>query len=216
MKNRDIILIISVFLILTLIGYLHHSFFGSGKMKNDVTTEELELSIRRIQQELRGFDGLRPDTLMVSYLRDRLNFIDDWIFNNGKFFLSEDNSTITWDYLRSIGNHINPEFQFDFTVVNRSGEFDYTISGIGNTNDVYALISHLEKLGALYTIENVVINSSLQESDKGPPINYVSYNILIRPWVDRAIGLRLNEQPFRDIEITPLLSDPMEANTSLM
>ena len=201
--------IASILLFLVLAGLIAHFYNEITKLQTEIT--EVEMAIRRTQQELRGFDGLRPDTLMITYLEERIKFIDEWVFHNGKFFLTEDNSTITWSYLQSIMNRFNPNYQFDFTVVNRAGEYDYTVSGLGSIHDIYAFVSHVEKLGALYTVENVVLNSSLQESDTGPPINYVSYNVLLRPWTDRSIGMRLNEQPFRRIQYAPLLRDPMRA-----
>ncbi|MCL2063767.1 MAG: hypothetical protein FWG98_05295 [Candidatus Cloacimonetes bacterium] len=206
MNPRGLASILLFLILLGLVGYFYNEI---NKLQEEIYG--VEVAIRQVEQELRGFEGLVPDTLMITYLKEKIVFIDEWVFHNGKFFLNYDSSAITWGYMQNILSRFNQNFQFDFTVINRSGAFDYTVSGSGSIADLYAFLSHVEKLGALYTVENVVLNSSLQESETGPPNNVVSYNVLIRPWVDPAIGMRLNEQPFRRIQYAPLLRDPMRA-----
>ena len=203
--------LISVLLFLALAGVIYYYHKEITEIQEEISG--VETSIRHTQHELAGFAGLEPDTLMVTYLRERINFIDYWVFHNGKFFLTEDSSMITWTYMQSIINRFNQNFQFNFSTTTRTGGAgnDYTVTGSGSIHDLYAFISHVERLGALYTIENVTLSSGLIESEVGAPINLVTYNVLIRPWVDPAIGKRLNDQSLRRIQYTPLLRDPMRA-----
>ena len=204
MKTSNTISLILFLLLAAVVGYFYYHISNLNKEIEFVNEE-----FGKVEMELRTFEGLRPDTLIISYMRDRISFIENWIFHNGKFFLVEDNSMITWPYLQNIINRFNQNFQFDFAVVTSGAEqYSYTVSGSSSIHDIYAFISHIERLGALYTIETLTFSQVFRESDTGPE-NIVNYNISIRPWIDTAIGKSLGEQPFRRIQYSPLLRDPM-------
>ena len=204
MSNSSKASIIFLIVLVLVAGYFYHNI----KSLNEEIAA-VQIVVGNVERELSAFEGLRPDTLMISYLRDRRNHLDNWIFLNGKFFLASDNSMITWPYLQNITNRFEPNFQFNFAVVPREeGLFNYTISGQGSIHHLYAFISHIERLGALYTIENLVLSQNYQESETGP-INVINYNITIRPWIDAAIGKRLEDEALRRVQYSPLLRDPM-------
>jgi len=197
----------SLFVFILLAIVLVYFFYSISKIDSEITAVDNLISIA--ERELDLYGDFRPDTLRVSYLLEQINYLESWLFHNGKFFLSEDNSMITWHYLQNIINRFNQDFQFNFTTVSGgSNQYNYTVSGSSSMNDLYAFISHIERLGALYTIENLNFNQNFRETDTGPS-NIVNYVIVIRPWIDASLGRSLHEQPFRRVQYTPLFRDPM-------
>ena len=185
------------------------SFFGRQIYNQNLKIEDMERALERVQRELRQYDGVVIDTLLIYYLQVKIEYMDEWSIQNSKYFLSRDDSRTTWTYLQNIINRFNPDFFFNFTVSSRSaGQNEYTLSGIALISDLYILVNHIERLGALYTIESLDLSQTFQETERGPT-NFINYSINIKPWIDSSVGRDINQTPMRRIAFFPLLRDPM-------
>jgi hypothetical protein len=163
---------------------------------------------------MRNLDSVKdidPDDMRLSHLSAKYDFIEDWTIENSKYFLAFDDAKTSWTYLQEIIRRFNPQFQFNFSsATSRTNEPTYVITGATRLNDLYSFIAHIEKLGALYTIENIVIHPALVESENGP-FNEISFNISLRPWIDPVSGRNLLNTPLRRIAYAPLPKDPFRA-----
>jgi hypothetical protein len=133
--------------------------------------------------------------------------MQNWTLENSKFFLDDDTSRITWEYLQNIVHRFDENFQFNFVTQTARNITEYQISGSSRVMYLYVFLNYLEKLGALYTIENVTLTQSFKETDDGPT-NDVNFTIIIRPWIDKAVGKNLNETPLRRIAFDHIMKDP--------
>jgi hypothetical protein len=197
--------IILAVILLCLIFYFVHS-------NKSLTTqiEYIETTYTKALSELTKYEGIDPDTLRLSYLIAQIDFLEDWIEQNSKFYLREDNSKISWNYTQDIIRRFNAAFQYNFTSMTRSTGDEYVITGSSRVGDLYSFIHYMEGLGALYTIENMHLNPSLTPTEHGI-VNEVFFSITIKPWVDRTIGKNVAEVPLRHITISPLPADPFRA-----
>jgi hypothetical protein len=169
------------------------------------------LYIKNIKEHDMLSDALPKENYLqlVQYFTEKYNFIELWTMQNSKFFLQEDNTKITWEYLQNIVNRFNEPFQFNFSVTNKArNDTDYNISGSSRIRDLYIFISILEKLGALYTLETLTMNSNFRESDEGP-VNDVNFTLLLKPHVDQSTGKRLADQELRRINYSNIMKDPL-------
>jgi hypothetical protein len=189
-----------------LLGIAGYFYFDISR--NNKQVEVLEQAFSRAELELASFGGIRPDTLRINFLSKQITHLEDWAFDNSKFFLAADDSRISWAYLQNIIRRFNRNLDFNFTVVNRgSNQFDYTITGVTTIPYLNAFVNHIEKLGALYTIENLTISQTFRDTPTGP-VNSINYTLTLRPWVDANLGKNLSETAMRRISYSRLPKDP--------
>ncbi len=201
---RNSMILLSLLLITSLIF-----FFKNSSIKKDIAL--IENNLKRNEQDLASLASVRPDTMQIVYLKHQIDYQENWIINNSKAYLNNDNSQITWKYLQNLINRFAPEFQFNFVVTQRQDRTqEYTISGKTNIVVLYKFINYIEKQLALYTIENLQLNPSLQETDSGPA-NIINFTVVLKPWVDNQAGKDIIETPLRRISFKPLVRDPLRA-----
>jgi len=179
--------------------------------KNSTITKEIKQTaqqLKEVEDQLALYaDANAGDYLMIEYLKAKYAFINEWTLENGKFYLSEDNTRISWTYLQDIIRRFNPSYQFNFTTVAKGTENEYTITGSTRVADLNSFINYIEQLGALYTIENISMSQNFHESDYGP-VNDINFNIQLKPWVDATKGKKLSDTPLRRIDYATLMKDP--------
>jgi len=196
----------SIFLFILLLIIVGVFYFDISQRNMQIET--LEQALRTAEQELASFGGIRPDTLRVNFLSEKIAHLEGWAFDNSKFFLAADDSRITWAYLQNIIRRFNRNLDFNFSVVNRGPSlFDYTITGTTTVPYLNAFVNHIEKLGALYTIENITVTQNFVATERGP-VNNINYSMTLRPWVDATLGKNLNEAEMRRISYSRLPRDP--------
>jgi hypothetical protein len=195
--------------ILLVIIVVFFAYFISKTVKDIDLIENLYL--RNLKEHDMLSDSLPKENYLqlVQYYTEKYNYIEMWTLTNSKFFLNEDNTKITWEYLQNIVNRFNEPFQFNFSVSNKGrNDTDYNISGSSRIRDLYVFISILEKLGALYTLETLTMNSNFKESNEGP-VNDINFTLLLKPHVDQSTGKRLQEQELRRINYSNIMNDPL-------
>jgi hypothetical protein len=180
-----------------------------ASFKKDIVL--IEDNLQKTTKELSALSKVRPDTLQIIYLKHKKDYVENWINTNSKLYLDNEDSQITWKYLQNIIAKFAPDFQFNFVVGQRQNALsEYTISGKTDIITLYNFINYIEKQLALYTIESLQLNPSLQETDSGP-MNVISFNLVLKPWVDNQTGINILEKPLRRISFKHLLNDPLRA-----
>lgn len=198
--------LILLFLLLTVFVFF---LLKNNSIKKEILV--IRANVERTERELSAFGGVKPDTLRIKYMQTQIDFLENWFNVNGKMYLSKDNSQLTWKYLQDLIRQFDSGFQFNFVVNQRQERInEYNLSGRTNLTTLYRFINHLEKQAPLYTIENLQLNPSLQESDLGP-VNIITFSMIIRPWTDNTAGKDLNDFSLRRIASNPLRRDPLRA-----
>jgi hypothetical protein len=197
--------IILFVLLLVIVGWV---YYDANEKNKEIT--ELQESLQKVSSEINSLTANRtimPDTLMIHYLNEQIVQLDNWALLNSKFFLNADDSRTSWAYLQNIVRRFNRNLEFNFVAATRSGTNEYTITGTTTIPYLSAFVNHIEKLGALYTVENFTLAQSFNETDQGPT-NFLNYTILLRSWVDPSIGRSLLDTELRRISYPRLISDP--------
>ena len=196
----------AIYLTLVLLLVCGFVYWQHKKLTEQI--EPLKASLAEKNGEIASLlPEFKPDPDKLEWLDKKVTHMENWTLEYSKFFLSEDTSRITWEYLQEIVKRFDENFQFNFATVTNRNQTDYTISGQVKVIYLYVFINYLEKLGALYTIENIIINHNFHQTDDGPA-NDINFNISIRPWVDKAIGKNLHETPLRRINYDYIMKDP--------
>jgi len=180
-------------------------YYQLNKLNKEI--EPIVVLLNRTKREIADPKYFKPDTLRVHWMVERTKYMENWTLENSKFFLAEDTSRITWEYLQEIVKRFDENFQFNFQTITARNQQDYNISGTVKSMYLYVFINYIEKLGALYTIESISLSNRFRDTDDGPS-NDVSFSMLIRPRVDRAAGKKLNETPLRRINYDYIMKDP--------
>ena len=196
--------IILFIILLIVIGIVYYDITEKNK-----EIEAIQMSLDRVYSELNPLLATigRPDTLRIHFLQSQIAHMDNWALQNSKFFLSSDDSRTSWAYLQNIVRRFNRNLEFNFVSSSRAGVYEYIITGLTTIPYLNAFVNHIEKLGALYTIENFSLNQIFAESDTGP-INSLNYTITLRAHVDSGIGRNLVETELRRISFPRLITDP--------
>jgi hypothetical protein len=197
--------IILFLVLLLIIGFVYYDVNEKNKVIAQISS-----SLATVSSEINSLTVNRtvmPDTLMLSYMQDQITHLDNWALLNSKFFLQTDDTRISWAYLQNIVRRFNRNLEFNFGTNNQQGVLTYNITGITTIPYLNAFVNHIERLGALYTIENVTLSQNFTETDDGPR-NFINYTIALRSWVDPSIGRNLGETELRRITFPRLINDP--------
>jgi hypothetical protein len=196
-------IILFVFLLIV-IGFVYYDVTEKQK-----EIDLIQMNLDRVYAELNPLLATvgRPDTLKISHLKDQIDHMDNWALQNSKFFLSADDSRISWAYLQNIVRRFNRNLEFNFVANSRGGVYEYNITGLTTIPYLNAFVNHIEKLGALYTIENFGMTQIFAESDTGP-VNNLNYTLTLKAHVDQSIGRNLAETELRRISFARLITDP--------
>ena len=197
----------SIILFLILLAVIGFVYYDVTEKQKEI--DALQLSINLVFAELNPLLATygRPDTLKIRYHREQITHMDNWALLNSKFFLASDDSRNSWAYLQNIVRRFNRNLEFNFIASSRSGVYEYTITGSTTISYLNAFVSHIEKLGALYTIENFSMSQLFAESETGP-INHLNYTMILKAHVDPSIGRNLAETELRRISFARLITDP--------
>ena len=196
----------SLIIFLVICCFVAYFFVANKALDQKIT--KLNADLNKVNAELRRYDpNIEQDIRRINHLQAQVDYLEVETTQKSKFFLAKDESKITWEYTQQIINRFNQNFRYQFSAKAGGNSNEYTIAGTTRLADLYAFVSHIEGLGALYTIENMTITPYFKESETGP-INDLYYTIVLKPHVDASKGRDILNTPFRRVAYGTLPKDP--------
>lgn len=193
LRNSLVLLGLLLMIVITrfVIGY---SMNKKIKAMNDVLVKN--------KTEWQALQGVEIDTMQVFLVRMKIAETENWVNQYGKYFIKEDNTRETWNYLNNIVNNYCPELQFNFesnqtNVAEELTNFSYKITGIAEMENLYTFITHIEKQPALYTVERLSLEYYMLSEEKKNTKHLVNFEFNLVSWLS-PVGRPVRELSFRN------------------
>lgn len=191
-------IILSVLLATILIFKLVMGITSSNKLKTE--TEALQKS----KTELASLANVEIDTMQVYKVKLKIAEMDKWQAQNGKYFLNDDNSKITWSYISKIINTYCSNLELNFEAVDDNATADptkksYKLSGTSDPHTLCVFLNNLENQPLLYTIDETSFIQNVQQDENGMKTTLVNFEITINSRID-GNGKAMEEIRFRNIK----------------
>ena len=194
----------SLILAVILIAIVTLSYNNHRKLK--IRQQNANIELQNLENEREIYSGGDRDDQYLTYLLAKIDFAEKWTIENSKFFLKDENSINSEIYFQNIARRYVPNIRLNFFPRIINSQTIYTLSGTSSILELYTFINYIEKLGALFTIENLTINNNFVETENGPQ-NKIDYSIDIKPH-GKNTGSDYIQIPLRRITITQMQRDP--------
>ena len=168
-------LILSILLLIILLLKIGLSVSSSKKINKE------KADLEKNKTELASLANVQIDTMQVYNVKLKIAEMDKWQAQNGKYFLKEDNTKLTWSYITNIINTYCPDIELNYEAQDENNLDPniktYKISGSSNPESIVTLINHLESQPLLYTIDEVAFASNPQNDENGLKNTLLNFEI---------------------------------------